>query len=140
MTLSGGFMFSSIAYAIGNPGQGAAEGGTSAMLSSFAPIILIIVVFYFMLIRPQQKRAKQHREMLQNMKKGDPVITSSGMYGRIIELDADNALIDLGEFKVSMGRSYLNTLAPNQKCPVPLKKSKKKSAVIEEDNDEESSS
>jgi preprotein translocase subunit YajC len=136
MILSGGFMFSSIAYAMGTP-PGGAEGGANAMLANFAPIILIIIIFYFMLIRPQQKKAKLHREMLQNMKKGDPIITSSGMYGRIIELDGEEALVDLGEFRVHIGRNYLNALSPNQKCPVPLKKSKKKAPVIEEENDEE---
>jgi preprotein translocase subunit YajC len=140
MTLSGGFMFSSIAYAMGTP-SGGAEGGANAMLANFAPIILIIIIFYFMLIRPQQKRAKQHKEMLNNMKKGDPVITSSGIYGRIIELDGEDALVDLGDVKVYMARSNLNTLASSQKCPVPLKKSKKKSApvIVEEDEDDDSS-
>jgi preprotein translocase subunit YajC len=125
---------------MGTP-PGGAEGGTSAMLANFAPIILIVIIFYFLLIRPQQKRAKQHREMLQSMKKGDPVLTSSGIYGRIVEMNGDEALVDLGEIRVYMGRSYLNALGPNQKSPVPLKKSKKKAApVIEEENDDESSS
>jgi preprotein translocase subunit YajC len=78
--------------------------------------------------------------MLQNMKKGDPVITSAGIYGRIIELDGDDALVDLGDVKVYMARGNLNTLASSQKCPVPLKKSKKKAAPVIVEEDEEDSS
>ena len=47
------------------------------------PFVLIIVVFYFLLIRPQQKRQKQHREMVSNLKKGDEVVTNGGTLGRI---------------------------------------------------------
>ncbi|MDL2306490.1 preprotein translocase subunit YajC [Desulfovibrio sp. OttesenSCG-928-C06] len=131
-------MFSSIAHAMGVAPQGGAEGGTAAMLSSFMPIVLIIVVFYFLLIRPQQKRAKQHREMLQSLKKGDSVVTSAGIYGRIAEFDGDNVVVDTGEVKFYMLRSALNVLPANQKNPVPLKKGKKKEVVeeVQDDNEE----
>lgn len=130
-------MFSSIAHAMGTAPQGGAEGGTAAMLSSFMPIVLIIVVFYFLLIRPQQKRAKQHREMLQSLKKGDSVVTSAGIYGRIVDFDGDNVLVDTGEVKFYMLRSALNVLPANQKNPVPLKKGKKKEVVEEVIENEE---
>ena len=65
-------MLTSIAYAAaGNPG---AAGETGGLFASFVPLILMFVVFYFLLIRPQQKRAKQHKEMLNALKKGDYVI------------------------------------------------------------------
>jgi preprotein translocase subunit YajC len=75
-----------IAYAqtapgIGGPGQ----------LLSFLPLILIFVVFYFLLIRPQQKKAKQHQEMLGKLKKNDEVMTSGGIYGKVVTL-ADNVV------------------------------------------------
>lgn len=127
-------MFSSVAYAMGQSPQGGEAGGM-AMVSQFAPIIIIIVVFYFLLIRPQQKRSKQHREMLSNLKKGDPVVTSAGMHGRIIEFDGDNVLVDFGEFKAHMLRSALNVLPANQKSPVAMKKGKKKEVVEEIDDD-----
>ena len=129
-------MFSSIAHAMA-PAGGGAEGGTAAMLSSFMPIILIIVVFYFLLIRPQQKRAKQHREMLAALKKGDAVITSAGMYGRILEMDGENVLVDFGEFKAHMLRSSLNVMPANQKSPVPLRKGKKKEAPVVDDSEDD---
>ncbi|HEX2229224.1 MAG TPA: preprotein translocase subunit YajC [Candidatus Binatia bacterium] len=79
-------MLMDIAYAqtapgIGGPGQ----------LLSFLPLVLIFVVFYFLLIRPQQKKAKQHQEMLGKLKKNDEVMTSGGIYGKVVTL-ADNVV------------------------------------------------
>jgi preprotein translocase subunit YajC len=129
-------MFSSTAYAMA-PQQGAAEAGPMGILSSFMPIILIIVIFYFLLIRPQQKKAKQHQEMLRGLKKGDAVITSSGIYGRIVDFQDDIAVVDLGEQKVFMLRSALSILPSNQKSPVSLKKTDRKKAAQAENEPEE---
>lgn len=73
-------MFTEIAYAMG-PQPGGGQGGSG--MWSFLPIILIFVIFYFLLIRPQQKRAKEHRTLLENLKTGEYVLTSGGIYGRI---------------------------------------------------------
>jgi len=54
-------------------------------LMSFLPLILIFVVFYFLLIRPQTKRAKEHKKMVGELKNGDEVVTSGGLLGRIVE-------------------------------------------------------
>jgi len=54
-------------------------------LTSFIPLILIFVVFYFLLIRPQSKRAKEHRKMVSELKAGDEVVTSGGVLGRVTE-------------------------------------------------------
>lgn len=122
-------MFSSVAYAMA-PQQGAAEAGPMAILTQFMPIILIIVVFYFLLIRPQKKKAQQHQEMLSALKKGDAVVTNSGLFGRILDFQDDAVLVDLGESKVYMLRSSLNMLSAAQKSPIPLKKTaRKKSAA-----------
>jgi preprotein translocase subunit YajC len=68
-----------LAYAMGTqPG-----GGGGSQIMSFLPIILIFVIFYFLLIRPQQKRAKEHRTLLETIKTGEYVLTSGGIYGRI---------------------------------------------------------
>jgi preprotein translocase subunit YajC len=64
---------------------GAAAGGF-ANIAQFVPLVLIFIVFYFLLIRPQQKKAKEHKNYLANLKKGDKVITGGGMYGQIIGL------------------------------------------------------
>ena len=64
-------------------------GGESNTLYSLAPIILIIVIFYFLLIRPQQKRQKEHQGMINELKKGDNVITAGGIHGTVTGV-ADN--------------------------------------------------
>lgn len=62
----------------GQPGGG---------LMSFLPLIIIFVIFYFLLIRPQTKRAKEHREMVAKLGKGDEVVTGGGILGRVTELE-----------------------------------------------------
>ncbi len=106
-------MLTSIAYAAaGNPG-GAAGGGD--MISMFLPLILMFAVFYFLLIRPQQKKAKQHKEMLGKLQKGDYVLTTGGLLGRIVEVEGDLLTIDLGETKVRTPRGYVSgTYDPKQ--------------------------
>jgi preprotein translocase subunit YajC len=82
-----------IAYAMGQtPGGG---GGSSMM--SFLPIVLIFVIFYFLLIRPQQKRAKEHRTLLSNLKLGDQVLTSGGIYGRVTGLREDVVTVEISD-------------------------------------------
>lgn len=116
-------MFSSIAHALGTAPQGA-DGAAPSMMQTFMPIILIIGIFYFLLIRPQQKKQKEHQGMLNNLKKGDPVVTSGGLYGRIVEIDNEKAVVDLGEHKVTVMRQALNLLVDKSKATVPLKKEK----------------
>lgn len=65
-------------------GQGGSAAGQGASgFTSLIPIILMFVIFYFLLIRPQQKKAKEHREMVGHLKKGDRIITSGGLHGRV---------------------------------------------------------
>ncbi len=72
--------------------QGAGAPGAGG-LEMFIPFILIIVVFYFLIFRPQQKKAKQHREMLANLRRGDRIVTGGGIVGRIARLEGDKELI-----------------------------------------------
>jgi preprotein translocase subunit YajC len=90
------------AYALGAGPQAGQEGN---LLTGLMPFILIFVVFYFLLIRPQQKKAKEHSQMLQSLQKGDAVITAGGLYGRILETRDDVIVVDLGDTKVTVGRS-----------------------------------
>lgn len=62
-----------------------APSGPSTLVS-LAPLILVFVIFYFLLIRPQQKKAKEHRALLEKLKKNDEVMTSGGIYGKVIDL------------------------------------------------------
>ena len=83
-------MFSTtVAYAMGGAG-GAGAGGEAAGMASFLPIILMFAVFYFLLIRPQQKRVKAHREMTTNLRRGDTVVTSGGLIGKITKTIDDS--------------------------------------------------
>jgi preprotein translocase subunit YajC len=75
-----------IAFAQTAPGA----GGPSQLLS-FLPLVLVFVIFYFLLIRPQQKKAKDHQQMLGKLKKNDEVMTSGGIYGKVTAL-ADNVI------------------------------------------------
>lgn len=101
----------STAYAMGQAaGPGGQAGGGFA---AFIPIILMFVIFYFLLIRPQQKKAKQHQEMINSLKKGDRVITSGGIIGLITALDETTITLEVAEkvrIKVTRGSiAALNT-------------------------------
>lgn len=103
-------MFAELAYAMGaNPqaGQGQAGGG----FMQFLPLVLIFVIFYFMLIRPQQKRAKEHKTMLENIKKGDKVITSGGEYGVVEEVKTNTVVLKIAEnVRVKYGKGFISTV------------------------------
>jgi preprotein translocase subunit YajC len=60
-----------------------AAGGTAALIMQLAPLLLIFAVFYFLLIRPQQKKAREHRALLSSLKRGDRVLTSGGIIAQI---------------------------------------------------------
>lgn len=77
--------------------QSAAPAGDSsqALLVQFLPFILIIGVFYFLLIRPQQKRMKAHQQMIADLKKGDTVVTSGGLIGKIKSVQDDEVRVEL---------------------------------------------
>ena len=98
-------MFDQIAYAMGAPGQGGGQQG----LGMFLPLILLFAIFYFLLIRPQQKRQKDHKALLANLKKGDQVITAGGMYGRITGLTDTTATVEIAEkVRVKVARGQIS--------------------------------
>lgn len=78
-------MFATPAYA--QAAGATAAGGTQAMLLQFLPLIALVVLFYFLMIRPQQKRLKQHQAMLGALKRGDTVVLSSGMIGKVVRVE-----------------------------------------------------
>jgi preprotein translocase subunit YajC len=93
-----------IAYAMG---QGGAAGGQGAGgFGSLVPLVLMFVIFYFLLIRPQQKKSKEHREMISLLKKGDQIITSGGLHGRITGVSESTATVEIADkvrVKISRG-------------------------------------
>ncbi len=80
---------------------------SSSGIGQFIPLILIFVIFYFFLIRPQQKKAKEHKLMTENLKRGDQIITSGGIIGTVERvMDNDRAEVIVGDdTKVEIVRS-----------------------------------
>ncbi len=104
-------MFFDIAYAMGPAPQQAGQGGAGGMITSLLPLVLIFVIFYFLLIRPQQKKAKEHKQMIENLKKGDKVVTSGGIYGVIESVNTNTIQLKIAEnVKVKFGKGYIAAL------------------------------
>lgn len=74
--------------------QGAGSGGSDIFLQ-LMPILLMIVIFYFLLFRPQQQRMKQHREMVANIRRGDTVVTSGGIVGKVSRVREESNEIEV---------------------------------------------
>lgn len=88
----------------GAPGGQPACGGGEQLLFMLG----MLVLFYFLLIRPQQKRAKQHRELIGALKRGDNVITSSGIYGRIVDMDGNQMTLEIAKnTNIKILKSYV---------------------------------
>ncbi len=99
----------SSAYAMGQAQGGTAQGGG---FGAFIPLIIMFVIFYFLLIRPQQKKAKEHRDMISDLKKGDRVITTGGIYGTISSLDDISATLEIADqVKVKVVKGNIAALA-----------------------------
>jgi preprotein translocase subunit YajC len=101
------------AFAMAAPGGG--QGGADMnTLMQLAPMILIFVVFYFLLIRPQQQKAKDHKTMLENLKKGDSVITQGGIFGKIVALTDQVVTLEIADkVKVRVSRAHILGPAPS---------------------------
>ncbi len=88
----------------------AQQAGASPLVQ-FVPLILIFVLFYFMIIRPQRKREGEHKNMLNSLRRGDKVITSSGLHGEVSALTPDTVVLEIApKVKVTMQRSAVVAL------------------------------
>ena len=77
------------------------------------PFVLLFVVFYFLLIRPQSKRAKEHKNMVSNLAKGDEIVTSGGVLGRIADLDENYVSLEIANnVTIRIQRNSVTTLVP----------------------------
>ena len=87
------------------------QDGGPGLMSNIILFGSIILIFYFMIIRPQQKRAKERQKLLESVKKGDKVITSSGIYGTIAGLDEKTLLVQIADnVKVKLDRGSITTI------------------------------
>lgn len=86
-----------LAFAL-DPSSGgpAAQSGIQSFLNSGLPMFVIMIgIFYFLLIRPQQKKAKEHRALLDSLKKGDSVVTAGGVFGKVTNLDENIVTLEI---------------------------------------------
>ncbi len=102
-------------FFISNAMAGGAGGtpGPSAGLADFIPLILLFVIFYFMLIRPQMKRAKEHKQLIESLNKGDEVMTSGGLIGKITDLGENFVVVEVAKgTEVKVQRSAITAVLP----------------------------
>ena len=105
--------FIGCAYAMGGAGGTGAEGGQAGGFMGFLPLIIMFAIFYFLLIRPQQKKAKQHKEMLGALKKGDRVISSGGLHGMVTGLTEDIVTMEIApKVRVKVSRGSVSGIMP----------------------------
>ena len=92
--------------------QAPAAGGDAGLMG-FLPIILMFVLLYFLMIRPQMKRAKEQKAMIDALQKGDEVVALGGLVGRIVELSEQYATLEIApEIKVTVQRPAVQVLLP----------------------------
>jgi len=93
--------------------EGGAAAGQQGSLMGMLPLLLIFVLFYFMLIRPQAKRAKEHKNMVAALAKGDEVVTQGGMVGKIVEVDDSFVSLQIADgVNVKVQRQMVASLLP----------------------------
>lgn len=111
------------AWAMGGGTQAGGQQGSSWM--TLLPLVAMFAIFYFLLIRPQQKKAKQHKEMLGNLRKGDKVLTSGGIFGVITGLDEQVVVMEIApQVKIKVNRANVAGVAGGNAMPAPKAEAK----------------
>ena len=97
------------------PAPTAAEGGSTVLtlLTTALPILLMVAIFYFLLIRPEKKRSKKMKEMLDNLQVADEVVTTGGIIGRVLSVKEDTVLIETGSDRTRL-RVLRSSIAENR--------------------------
>ena len=98
-----------LAFAMGGaPGGAAGAGGGMAAFQQIIPLVFMFAIFYFLLIRPQQKKAKEHKALLEAMKKGDNVITAGGVHGKVTAVDNELVTLEVANnVNIKITKSYI---------------------------------
>lgn len=98
-----------LAFAMGTPPAGG--GGGQSTIMNLVPLIFMFAIFYFLLIRPQQKKAKEHRALLDSLKKGDQVITAAGIHGKVTALDENIVTLEIAPgVNIKISKGYIASL------------------------------
>ncbi len=98
-----------LAFAMGSaPGGAGGAGGGMAAFQQIIPLVFMFAIFYFLLIRPQQKKAKEHKALLEAMKKGDNVITAGGVHGKVTAVENDLVTLEVANnVNIKITKSYI---------------------------------
>jgi preprotein translocase subunit YajC len=98
-----------LAFAMGGaPGGPGGAGGGMAAFQQIIPLVFMFAIFYFLLIRPQQKKAKEHKALLEAMKKGDNVITAGGVHGKVTAVENDLVTLEIANnVNIKITKSYI---------------------------------
>ena len=114
--------------------DGGAAGGGDLFLQ-FLPIILIFVVFYFLLIRPQQRKMKEHREMLGAVRRGDRIVTGGGIIGQVVKAGSDELTVEISEgVRIKVLRSTITSILAK---PEPARGNRRRGRDRDRDEEDE---
>jgi len=117
-------LFADIVYAMGqSPSPDGAPQGSGLM--GLAPLIIIFIIFYFLLIRPQQKKTKEHQEMVNNLQPGDQVITNGGLHGKLTKVDDTTVMMEVAD-RVRLKVSRQSIAGKKQDAPAAKNDKEKK--------------
>ena len=109
-------MFESPAFAA--TGAAAQTGASTFLSTGIVPMILIVIIFYFLLIRPQQRRVKQHQQMVQEVKPRDTAITNGGLVGKVTKVDENEVELEIApNVRVRVVKSMLSDIRPHGTKP-----------------------
>ncbi len=104
-----------VAPASGDGGGSVAAPAAGGGMESLILIGVMLVVFYFLLIRPQQKRAKKHTNLIESLKRGDEVITSSGIFGKIALIEGNTVTLEIAKnTKIKVLKNYVGGIANSE--------------------------
>jgi preprotein translocase subunit YajC len=123
MLLSGEAMFATPAYAQAL-GGGAPGGAPMDMLIQFLPLVGLVILFYFLMIRPQQRRMKSHQTMLAALKRGDNVVLSSGVQGKIVRVEDADVGVEIATGVTVKVRKAMISEVQTRAAPAPANDSK----------------
>ncbi|OGU12683.1 MAG: preprotein translocase subunit YajC [Ignavibacteria bacterium GWB2_35_12] len=101
-------MFNTFANILAMSQPGGGQSGSGSLISMLVMFGAVILIMYFLMIRPQQKRQKEHQKMLENLKKGDKVVTTAGIHGTITDIDGSSMILQVSDnVKITFEKSAI---------------------------------